>query len=105
MRSAPESDNCLHMFQSGSKYHIWNPIEDVVWEIMTPMDRVEIVRKVAKLGLKIAGGCGGTSGVFRLIFGLENDWAALDSPLCRSRGRKINVVTIYRGIMARAHFH
>src|SRR5256884_4961237 len=52
MCSAPDSDNCLHMFQSGSKYYIWNPIEGNIWEIMTSMDLVEIVTKIAKLGLK-----------------------------------------------------
>ena len=52
MCSAPDSDNCLHMFQSGSKYYIWNPIEGNIWEIMTSMGRVEIVTKIAKLGLK-----------------------------------------------------
>jgi hypothetical protein len=39
------------MFQSGSKYYIWNPIEGGIWEIMTWMDLVEIVTKIAKLGL------------------------------------------------------
>jgi hypothetical protein len=40
------------MFQSGNKYYIWNPIEGNIWEIMTPMDLVEIVTKIAKPGLK-----------------------------------------------------
>jgi hypothetical protein len=40
------------MFQSGSKHYIWNPIEGNIWEIMTSMDLVEIVTKIAKLGLK-----------------------------------------------------
>jgi hypothetical protein len=32
--------------------------------------------------ISLAEDCGGTSGVdFRLIWGLENDWAAVDSPL------------------------
>jgi hypothetical protein len=69
MCSAPDSDNCLYMFQSGSKYYIWNPIEGGIWEIMTSMDLVEIVTKIAKLGLKSADGCESTSSVFRLILG------------------------------------
>ena len=43
---------CLYMFQSGSKYYIWNPIEGGIWEIVTSMDLVEIVTKIDKLGLK-----------------------------------------------------
>jgi hypothetical protein len=43
------------------------------------MDLVDIVTGD---GTRIAEDCGGTSGVdFRLILGLENDWAAVDSPL------------------------
>jgi hypothetical protein len=52
MCSAPDSDYCLHMSQSGSKYYIWNPIEGGIWEMMTSKDLVEIVTKIAKLGLK-----------------------------------------------------
>jgi hypothetical protein len=52
MCSAPDSDNCMTMFQSGSKYYLWNPIEGGIWEIVTSMDLVEIVTKIAKLGLK-----------------------------------------------------
>jgi hypothetical protein len=52
MCSAPDSDNCLYMFQSGSKYCIWNPIEGGVWEIVTLMDLMDIVTKIANLGLK-----------------------------------------------------
>ena len=51
MCSSLESDNCLYMLQSGSKYYIWNPIEGIVSEIMTSMDLVNIVTKIAKLGL------------------------------------------------------
>jgi hypothetical protein len=50
MCSARES--ALYMFQSGSKYYIWNPIEGSVWEIMTSMDLVGIVTQMAKQGLK-----------------------------------------------------
>ena len=52
MCSAPDSDFCLHMFQSGSKYYIWNPIEGDIWKITTSVDLVEIVTKIAKLGLR-----------------------------------------------------
>ena len=33
------------MFQSGSKYYIWNLIEGDIWEIVTSMDLVDIVTK------------------------------------------------------------
>ena len=46
MCSAPDSDNCMTMFQSGSKYYLWNPIEGGIWEIVTSMDLVEIVTKI-----------------------------------------------------------
>jgi hypothetical protein len=52
MSSASDSGNCMTMFQSGSKYYLWNPIECDIWEIVTSMDLVEIVTKIAKLGLK-----------------------------------------------------
>ena len=52
MCSTRKSGECMYMFQSGSKYYIWNPIEGSIWEIMTSMDLVEIVTKIAKLGLK-----------------------------------------------------
>jgi hypothetical protein len=46
---------------------------------------------------------------FRLILGLENDWAALDSPLCYlllavDMRRTTRFVTIQRRIVARVHF-
>jgi hypothetical protein len=52
MCSSRESGDCLYMFQSGSKYYIWNPIEGGVWEIMTSMDLVGIVTQIAKQGLR-----------------------------------------------------
>jgi hypothetical protein len=52
MCSAPDSDNCMIMFQSGSKYYLWNPIEGGIWEIITSMDLVDIVTEIGKLGLK-----------------------------------------------------
>jgi hypothetical protein len=52
MCSTPESGDCLYMFQSGSKYYIWNPIEGEICEIITSMNLVDIVAEIAKLGLK-----------------------------------------------------
>jgi hypothetical protein len=40
------------MFQSGSKYYLWNPIEGDVCETVTAMNGVDIVTKIAKQGLK-----------------------------------------------------
>ena len=50
MCSSP--DGQMWIFQSGSKYYIWCPIEDIVSEIMTSMDLVNIVTKITKLGLR-----------------------------------------------------
>ena len=52
MCSSPESGDCLYMFQSGSKYYLWNPIEGAIWEIVTSMDLVDIVTEIAKLGVR-----------------------------------------------------
>jgi hypothetical protein len=52
MCSTAESGDCLSVFQSGSKFYLWNPIEGGIWEIVTSMDLVAIVTKIAKLGLK-----------------------------------------------------
>jgi len=41
----------MSMFQSGSKYYLWNPIEGAIWEIVTSMDLVDIITKIGKLGL------------------------------------------------------
>ena len=49
MCSSPDSH--MYIFQSGSKYYIWSVIEDIVSEIMTSMDLVDIVTKITKLGL------------------------------------------------------
>ena len=43
MCSSPESGDSLYMFQSGSKYYIWNPIEGCICEIVTSMGLVDIV--------------------------------------------------------------
>ena len=37
-----------YMFQSGSKYYLWNLIADEIWEIVTSMDLVGIVREIGK---------------------------------------------------------
>lgn len=51
MCSTSESGDCLYMFQSGSKYYLWNQIEGNVWEIVAPADLEDIVREIAKLGV------------------------------------------------------
>ena len=52
MCSTPESGDSEYMFQSGSRYYIWNPMAGTVGEIMTSMDLVDVVTKITKLGLK-----------------------------------------------------
>jgi hypothetical protein len=49
MSSSP--DHHMYIFQSGSKYYVWNAMADTVSEIMTSMDLVDIVTKITKLGL------------------------------------------------------
>jgi hypothetical protein len=68
MCSAPDSDNRVYIFQSGNKYYIWNLIEGGIWEIVTLMDLVEIVTRIAKLGLKSLK-IAKVSSVFRPILG------------------------------------
>jgi hypothetical protein len=41
----------MTMFESGSKYYLWNPIEGGIWEIVTSMDLEDIVTQIATLGL------------------------------------------------------
>ena len=48
MCSSPESDHHMYMFQSGSRYYIWNPLASTVWEIMRSMDLVDIVTEIDK---------------------------------------------------------
>ena len=43
-----ESGDCLHVFQSDSKYYIRNPIEGGIWEIVTSMALVDIVTEIDK---------------------------------------------------------
>jgi hypothetical protein len=31
MRSTRQSGDCYYMFQSGSKYYLWNQIADEIW--------------------------------------------------------------------------
>ena len=71
MCSTPDSGNCMTMFQSGSKYYLWNPIEGGIWEIVTSMDLVDIVTTDGQAGTQVAEDCGGRSGVFWLILGFE----------------------------------
>jgi len=51
MCNTSESGGCLTMFQSGSKYYLWNPMEGGIWEIMTSMSLVDIVAQIDKVGL------------------------------------------------------
>jgi hypothetical protein len=92
MCNTRESGDCLYMFQSGNKYYIWNPIEGAVWEILTSMDLVGIVTEISKLDSDRWRMRGYMRCRLPADFRLENDWAALDSPLC---------YTIQLGIMAR----
>ena len=43
-----ETGDCEYTFQSGSKYYIWNPIEGTIWEVVTPMDLVDIITETDK---------------------------------------------------------
>ena len=52
MCSSRDSDHHMYMFQSGSRYYIWNPVADTVGEIMTSTDLVNVVTKIAKLGVR-----------------------------------------------------
>ena len=50
MCSDPESESgdSEYMFQSGSKYYLWNPIEGTIAEIVTSMDLVDIITEMDK---------------------------------------------------------
>jgi hypothetical protein len=52
MCSSRESDHSMYMFQSGSKYYLWDPNVGDTWEIVTAMNAVDIMTKIAKQGLK-----------------------------------------------------
>ena len=52
MCSSRESGNHMYIFQSGSRYYIWNPMADTVWKIVTSMGLVDIVAEIAKLGVR-----------------------------------------------------
>jgi len=43
-----ESGDSQYMFQSGSKYYLWNPIEGAIAEIVTSMDLVDILAEMGK---------------------------------------------------------
>jgi hypothetical protein len=36
------------MFQSGSKYYLWNLMTDNIWEIVTSMELQDIITEVGK---------------------------------------------------------
>ena len=36
------------MFQSSSKYYLWNLIAGKIWEIVTSMDLVDIITEIGK---------------------------------------------------------
>jgi hypothetical protein len=42
----------MYMFQSGSKCYLWNLSMGDFWEIVTAMNVVDIMTKIAKQGLK-----------------------------------------------------
>ena len=48
MCSTRKSGDCMYMFQSGSKYYLWNLIADEIWEIVTSMELVDIVTEIGK---------------------------------------------------------
>jgi hypothetical protein len=48
MRSTRQSGASSYMFQSGSKYYLWNQISDEIWEIVTSMELVDIVTEIGK---------------------------------------------------------
>jgi hypothetical protein len=48
MRTTRQSGASCYMFQSGSKYYLWNLIVDDVWEIVTSMRLVDIVTEIGK---------------------------------------------------------
>jgi hypothetical protein len=51
MCNTRESGNCLTMFQAGSKYYVWNPVNGAICEIVTSMGPVDIVTEIGKMGL------------------------------------------------------
>ena len=48
MRTTRQSGHCKYMFQSGSKYYLWNLITDEIWEIVTSMELVDIITEIGK---------------------------------------------------------
>ena len=43
-----QSGHCKYMFQSGSKYYLWNLIASEIWEIVTSMELVDIITEIGK---------------------------------------------------------
>jgi hypothetical protein len=48
MRTTRQSGDSCYMFQSGSKYYLWNLITDEIWEIVIPMELVDIITEISK---------------------------------------------------------
>ena len=51
MRTTRQSGRSTYMFQSGSKYYLWDPIDGAICEIVTSMDLMDIVTQIGKMGL------------------------------------------------------
>ena len=51
MCSTGESGGCLYMFQSGTKYYIWNEVEGDVWKIVSPAKLEDILDEISQLGV------------------------------------------------------
>ncbi|KIJ59878.1 hypothetical protein HYDPIDRAFT_117973 [Hydnomerulius pinastri MD-312] len=46
----PDFGDVMFLFQSGSKYYVWNGVENVVCSIDSPTNLEEIYNTIAKLG-------------------------------------------------------
>jgi hypothetical protein len=51
MCNTSSSGDCLYMIRCGSKYYIWNLIEDDVFEIRAPLDLEDIIAVITKRGV------------------------------------------------------
>ncbi|KAE8347506.1 hypothetical protein BDV24DRAFT_122247 [Aspergillus arachidicola] len=52
MCTKPGSAGPLHMFASGQTYYLWNPIDDQVSKIISPIDLESIVQAIDVGGLQ-----------------------------------------------------
>ena len=52
MCSTGESGEGLYMFQSGTKYYIWNEIDGGVWKIVSPAKLEDILDEIDRFGVK-----------------------------------------------------